>query len=132
MGYITELFGELTMKNINEIAHRLVELLKEKKFLETQKELFDEDVVSQEPEEAKSRSVNGLESILLKENNFLKNIKQWKNFEVSEPIISKDFFSIRMFTEVVLLNDREVSIDEIIVYEVRHGKIVKEQFFYKS
>jgi 16S rRNA A1518/A1519 N6-dimethyltransferase RsmA/KsgA/DIM1 with predicted DNA glycosylase/AP lyase activity len=116
------------MKNINEIAHRLVELLKEKKFLETHQELFDENVISQEPEEAKSRSVNGLESLLLKESNFLKNI----NFEVSEPIISKDYFSIRMFTEVVLLNDREVSIDEIIVYEVRNGKIVKEQFFYKS
>jgi 16S rRNA A1518/A1519 N6-dimethyltransferase RsmA/KsgA/DIM1 with predicted DNA glycosylase/AP lyase activity len=119
------------MKNINEIAYRLVELLKEKKFLETQQELFDQDVISQEPEEAKSRSVNGLESVLLKESNFLKNIKLWRNFEVSEPIISKDFFSIRMFTEVVLMNDREVSIDEIIVYEVRDGKIVKEQFFYK-
>lgn len=120
------------MMNINEIANRLVELLKEKKFIETQKELFDEHIVNQEPEEAQSRSVSGLESVLLKESNFLKNIKTWKNFEVSEPIISKDFFSIRMFTEVVLVNDREVSIDEIIVYEVRNGKIVKEQFFYES
>jgi hypothetical protein len=120
------------MQNINKIANRLVELLKEKKFLETQQELFDEDVISQEPEEVQSRLVNGLESVLLKERNFLKNIKTWKNFEISEPIISKDFFSIRMFSEVVLLNDQEVSIDEIIVYEVRNGKIVKEQFFYKS
>jgi hypothetical protein len=94
--------------------------------------LFDEDVIGQEPEEAQSRSVNGLESVLLKESNFLKNIETWKNFEVSEPIISKDFFSIRMFTEVVLVNDREVSIDKIIVYEVSNGKIAKEQFFYKS
>jgi hypothetical protein len=120
------------MKNIHEIAHRLVELLKEKKFLETQQELFDEDIISQEPDAAPSRSVTGLAAVLLKESNFLKNIKQWKNFEVSEPIISKDFFSISMFTEVVLVNDRAVSIDEIIVYEVRDGKIVKEQFFYKQ
>jgi hypothetical protein len=120
------------MKNINEIANKLVELLKEKKFLETQQELFDENIINQEPEEAQSRSVNGLEYVVSKESNFLKNIKTWKNFEVSEPIISKDFFSIRMFTEVVLVNDREVSIDEIIVYEVCDGKIVKEQFFYKS
>jgi hypothetical protein len=120
------------MKNIHKIAHRLVELLKEKKFLEAQQELLDQDVISQESEEAQSCSVNGLEAVLFKESNFLKNIKLWKNFEVSEPIISKDFFSIRMFTEVVLVNDREVSIDEIIVYEVSNGKIAKEQFFYKS
>ncbi|MBL0684626.1 helix-turn-helix domain-containing protein [Aquimarina mytili] len=61
----------------------------------------------------------------------LENIKQWHLFEVSEPLIAKDFFSIHMITDVLLKNGQKMYVDEIIVYEASGDKIIKEQFFYR-
>lgn len=118
------------MTDIRTTANRLVELLKQKKFLEAQDEFFASDAVSQEPDQFKDRSVSGLGAIKKKEEHFLKNIKKWNRFEVSEPLISRNYFSIGMITEVELVTGDVLSIDEIIVYEVHNGKISKEQFFY--
>ncbi len=118
------------MKTITEIAHRLVELMKDKKFLEAQEELFDEDCHNEEPENTKSRSVNGLNSILQKERKFLQNIKEWNRYEVSNPIIASDFFSVQLMLEVTLINNTIISVNEIIVYEIKNGKIIHERFFF--
>jgi hypothetical protein len=118
------------MIDIETIANRLVTLLKQKKFLEAQEELFAADAVSQEPEKLKERSVSGLDAIMQKEKYFLKNIKEWNRFEITEPIISKNHFSVGMITEVEMITGAKISIHEIIVYEVSNGKIIKEQFFF--
>ncbi|WP_282088067.1 SnoaL-like domain-containing protein [Aquimarina algiphila] len=112
------------------IANQLVDLLKEKKFLEAQEQLFALEAVNIEPEQYQERSVIGLKAIIQKEKTFLSNIKQWNRFEVSKPLVSSNHFSIRMITDVTLVNNTDVCIDEIIVYEVANGKIIKEQFFY--
>jgi hypothetical protein len=118
------------MSDIEIIANRLVTLLKQKKFLEAQEELFAADAVSQEPEKLKERSVSGLDAIMQKEKYFLKNIKEWNRFEITKPIISKNHFSVGMITEVEMITGDQISINEIIVYEVGNGKIIKEQFFF--
>ncbi len=118
------------MLEIKKIADKLVYLLRQKRFLEAQEQLFSKDAINQEPEMFKERSVSGLEAMIQKEKQFLSNIKQWNHFEISEPLVSKNHFSIHMITDVTLVNNQNVSIDEIIVYEVVDEKIVKEQFFY--
>ncbi len=118
------------MIEINEIANRLVELLRQKKFLDAQKQLFAMDAINLEPEMYKQRSVSGLEAMIIKEKRFLSNIKKWNHFTISEPLISANHFTIHMVTDVTLKNEEQVYIDEIIVYEVENGKIIKEQFFY--
>ncbi|MCK8523276.1 hypothetical protein M0D21_16975 [Aquimarina sp. D1M17] len=112
------------------IATAVVALLREKKFLEAQKQWFAEDAINQEPEAYQQKSVSGLKAMMQKEKNFLSIIKQWNHFQVSDPLIAKDHFSIHMVTDVTLVNDQRVAIDEIIVYEVNDQKITKEQFFY--
>ncbi|PKV48837.1 hypothetical protein ATE84_0851 [Aquimarina sp. MAR_2010_214] len=113
------------------IANKLVELLREKKFLEAQQQLFATNAINQEPDKFKEKSVVGLEAMVQKEKRFLLYVKKWNHFEVSEPLVSKDHFSIRMITDVTMVNNDNIEIDEIIVYEVSDGKIIKEQFFYK-
>ncbi|MEW7289480.1 SnoaL-like domain-containing protein [Aquimarina sp. 2304DJ70-9] len=119
------------MVEVKKIAHTLVNLLRQKKFLEAQEQLFSKDAINQEPEMFKERSVSGLEAMIQKEKQFLSNIKKWNRFEISEPLVSKNHFSVHMITDVTLANNQNVSIDEIIVYEVVDDKIIKEQFFYK-
>jgi len=70
---------------------------------------------NEEPKKAKSRSVDGLSSILQKEGKFLQNIKEWNHYEVSDPIIASDFFSIQLMLEVTLNNKSIDSVNEIIV-----------------
>ncbi len=118
------------MNGLTDLANQLVALLREKKFVEAQQQLFSSDAIAQEPEKFKERSVQGKENIILKEKRFLKGIKEWIHFEVSDPVVSQRHFSIRMYTEVELINNQKVMLDEIIVYEVLDGLIVKEQFFY--
>ncbi len=115
---------------INSLANKLVALLREKKFIEAQEELFSEDAITQEPEKFKERSVKGRDAIIQKEKRFLKAVKEWIRFEVSDPIVSQNYFSITMYTEVELINNQKILLDEIIIYEVNNGLIIKEQFFY--
>ncbi|NOS93857.1 MAG: hypothetical protein HOP30_18220 [Cyclobacteriaceae bacterium] len=118
------------MKDLTDLANQLVALLREKKFVEAQEQLFSPNAIAQEPEKFKERSVQGKENIILKEKRFLRGIKEWIRFEVSDPTVSKHHFSIRMYTEVEFVNNQKVVLDEIIVYEVLDSFIVKEQFFY--
>jgi hypothetical protein len=104
------------------IANRLVEL--------TTQELFDENAVSLEPENSGRASVIGLEAMQKKEHSFLNAIQQWQKIEVSKPLISNDYFSVKMTVDVILKNGQNIVVNEIIVYQTKNDKIVKELFFY--
>jgi hypothetical protein len=112
------------------IANRLVELTTQKLFLEAQAELFDENAVSLEPENSGRASVIGLEAMQKKEHSFLNAIQQWQKIEVSKPLISNDYFSVKMTVDVILKNGQNIVVNEIIVYQTKNDKIVKELFFY--
>jgi hypothetical protein len=115
---------------IKYIANRLVELTRQKLFLEAQSELFSENALSIEPENSGRLSMVGLKAMQTKEKAFLEAILEWHRIEVSAPVISTNYFSVKMLVEVTLKTGQSITVDEIIVYEVREGKIVKEQFFY--
>jgi len=51
---------------------------------------------------------------------------------VSEPIIAADHFAISIKMDISYKNGHRAIMDEIAVYEVNDGKIVSEQFFFKS
>ncbi len=125
-----EVFQKQQQQMITTIANQLVKLLRDKRFVEAQEQLFAPHAINQEPEAYDERSVTGLDAMIQKEKHFLSNIKRWNHFEVSEPLVSKNHFSIHMVTNVTLANNQNIHIDEIIVYEVVDGKIIKEQFFY--
>ncbi|NNF32741.1 MAG: hypothetical protein HKN68_01445 [Saprospiraceae bacterium] len=47
----------------------------------------------------------------------------------SGPIVSDNFFAINSRTEVTFKGIGRTSLNEISLYEVKEGKIVREQFF---
>lgn len=96
----------------------------------TAQELFDPKVISMEPDFHPRAKTKGLSHLLHKEQEFLKAIKTWHDFEVSEPVISREHFCIRMYSKLSMHNGQHVGIDELIVYQVSNDKIVREQFFY--
>ncbi|GAB3498349.1 hypothetical protein GCM10027341_19860 [Spirosoma knui] len=112
------------------VANRLVELIRERQFIQAQRELFAEEAVNQEPPTSVSKSATGLQAIIQKEERFQANVLTWHRVEVSEPLVAGNFFSVRMLTDVTLKDQRRFCLDELCVYEVTDGLIIREQFFY--
>lgn len=48
----------------------------------------------------------------------------------SPPVVGGNYFSVAMGMDVTMKGAGRMNMDEICVYEVKNGKIVKEQFFY--
>lgn len=114
-----------------EVANRLSELFKENKWQEAQEELFSEDAESIEPENNPGmKNVKGLDAIKKKGEDFNNMIEEMHGGWVGEPIIAGNFVAFAMGMDVTMKEAGRMKMDEIAVYEVKDGKVVKEQFFY--
>ncbi len=114
-----------------EIAKKLVELCKQGDFEKPYRELYSPKIVSIENDgKAEGAYVEGFAGIQKKgewwEDNF-----EVHSTEVSDPLVADNWFSVRFIMDTTHKPSGQRSkMSEIAVYEVKEGKIVKEQFFY--
>jgi hypothetical protein len=119
------------VRTTQEVANRLSELFKENKWNEAQEELFSEDAESIEPPHAQGlQTVKGLDNIKKKGEQFNSMVEEMHGGYVGEPIVAGNFIAVAMGMDVTFKGMGRKNMDEIAVYEVKDGKIVKEQFFY--
>ncbi len=110
-----------------QICNRLIELCRMGEFTKAQEELYHpEEIVSIEP----ASSVKGMEAIKEKAKQLQSVIKEVHGITVSVPIIQGNFFSLAMTMDVTYQDGNRQHLAEICVYQVKAGKVVKEQFFY--
>ena len=116
---------------IQEIATRLVELCRQGQYETAQRELYADNAVSIEPEGSPGlTNKDSLAGIIEKGAGFRAMIEEIHGGSVSDPVIAADHFSIALTLDVTLKGMGRVNMDEIAVYRVKDGKVVKEQFFY--
>ena len=114
-----------------EVANRMNELFKENKWQEVQDELFADDVLSLEPEHSQAvKTVQGRDALKKKAQDFNGMIEEMHGGYSGEPIVAGNHIAIAMGMDVTMKGMGRVKMDEIAVYEVKDGKIVKEQFFF--
>jgi hypothetical protein len=113
-----------------EIAQNLTLLLKAGQFEQAQRQFFAQDVVSVEPTHSGQSPIKGLENVLIKGAQFRASVEQFHSLVVSEPLISNNHFALTINLEATFKQAGKVSMEEIIVYQVKDGKIIYEQFFY--
>jgi hypothetical protein len=117
-----------------EAAARYYELASQRKFIEIQDTLYHGDVVCQEPDKATSMGMpiftNGLEAVKAKGIARRAMIETMHAYNVGEPIVAGEFFSVVLKQEVTFKGKPRIALEEIGVFHVKDGKIVKEQFFY--
>jgi ketosteroid isomerase-like protein len=115
-----------------DVANRMNELFKENKWDQVQDELFAQDVVSIEPENSKAliKSVKGMAAVKQKGKDFNAMVEAMHGGWCSEPIVAGNFISVGMGMDVTMKGTGRMKMDEIAVYEVKDGKVVKEQFFF--
>ena len=118
---------------ISEIASRLTELCRAGKYDVAQKELYSDDADSIEPVQAQGLgTVKGLSAIIEKGHQFQAMVEEVHSSTVSEPIIAGNHFAVAAVLDLTLKGIGRVPMEELAVYEVKDGKIVKEEFFYKT
>ena len=114
-----------------EVANRLYELFKENKWMEAQEELFSDDAESIEPPGSQGlQSVKGKDAIKKKGDQFNEMIEEVHGGYSGEPIVAGNYIALAMGIDATYKGMGRQKMDEIAVYEVRDGKVVKEQFFY--
>lgn len=122
---------ESTTKTTQEVAERFSELAQQGQWQEVQDELFAENAASIEPAHSPGlQSVEGLEAIREKGRQFGESIEEMHGGYSTAPVVGGNYFSVAMGMEATLKGQGRIKMDEIAVYEVKDGKIVKEQFFY--
>ncbi|MEL6589043.1 MAG: nuclear transport factor 2 family protein [Bacteroidota bacterium] len=116
--------------NTQEVANKLVALCRENKNIEAVNTLYADNIVSLEPAGAPAERVEGLEAVRAKTAQFYEMVEAVHGGSVSDPIVAGKHFSVSMGMDVTFKGQGRVNINEICVYEVENGKIVKEQFFF--
>lgn len=113
-----------------EVANRLVSLLREGKFETVYDELFHQDAHHIEPQSEYFSDVKGIAAIKAKDAAMQENITGVEGMEVGNAIIAKEYIAIPYKMTVTLKDGNKWPLDEIIVYKIENSKIVSEQFFY--
>lgn len=113
-----------------DIANRLVELCRQGQFETAITELYGNDIVSVEPEGAPVKEVSGIAAVIEKGQNFNAMVEEFHGMEVSDPVIADSFFSCSMKMDVTFKGASRSTMEEVCLYQVKDGKIVREEFFF--
>ena len=117
--------------NAQEVASRLVQLCREGKNVEAINELYDDDIVSIEPEGSPMAGKTvGKEAVLESTNRWFDSVEQLHSVEISDPLVSDGFFACTMKIDATYKEHGRNVMNELCVYQVRDGRIVSDQFFY--
>ena len=117
--------------NTKEIADRLVELCRQGKYKQAQQELFATNAKSIEPPQSPgAQSVEGLDNIIKKGEEFERMLEAVHGGHVSDPIVAGNCTAFGISIDATMKGTGRTKIEEIALYEVKDGKIVQEQFFY--
>lgn len=108
--------------------------MSQRKFIEVQDSIYDENAICQEPEKAALMGLpvitNGREAIKAKGIARRATIETIHTYTCSEPIVAGEFFSVVLKQELTFKGKPRMAIEEVGIFEVKNGRIVKEQFFY--
>jgi ketosteroid isomerase-like protein len=117
--------------NTQDVANRLVELCRGDKNRDAINELYDENVVSTEPNGSGMHIDKGKQAVLAKNQQWYDSVEVMHGFSVSDPIVASAFFACTMEYDVTFKGNGRMKMNEIALYEVKDGKIISDQFFYK-
>lgn len=114
-----------------EVADRFNELAQSGQWDVIQNELFADNAVSIEPAHSPGlQIVEGIDAIREKGKKFGEMVEEMHGGYSNTPTVAGTHFALGMGMDVTMKGMGRMKMDEIAVYEVKDGKIVKEQFFY--
>ena len=113
-----------------QVADKLVQYCREGKNVDAITELYDDNIVSKEPEGAPRTITHGKTDVMGKTTSWFESVEEIHGGSISDPIVANNHFAVTMDMDVTYKEYGRMPMSEIAVFEVKDGKIVAEQFFY--
>ena len=113
-----------------EVAKKVVELVRKQAWYEALDQLYSKDIVSVEawPNQSGSVETRGTEGVRGKIDWWV-NAMEIHSFKASAPFVAHDRFVVQYDADVTEKSSKERrQIAEVGVYTVKEGKIVREEF----
>ena len=114
-----------------DVANKLVAYMRNGQIFDAQTELYSDDIVCVEPEGSMVAHITkGKKEVAEKGKQFASMIEERHGGSCSDPVVGGRYFSIAMSIDATMKGMGRQLLDEICVYEVKDGKVVREQFYY--
>jgi hypothetical protein len=115
-----------------EVASRFNELAKQEKWFEIQDEFFSDNVKSIDPPNSPYFGyAEGKTPVRKKGEDFVKRIEVLHRVHTTEPVVGGNHFAVGREMDITVQGLGRIQINEVMLYEVKDGQIVSEQFFYQ-
>ena len=120
-----------TALTTQEVAARFNELAQQEKWFEIQDEFFADNVRSIDPPNSPYFGyAEGKAAVRKKGEDFVNRIEAAHSRHTTEPLIAGNHFAVGRSVDITTQDFGRIKIEEIMLYEVKDGQIVLEQFFY--
>ncbi len=117
--------------DIQEIANKLYEYCSQNKYEQAHRNLYSKDATSIEPPHSQNPGViEGIDNIIQKGDIFQSMVEEYHGGYVNEPKVYGTYITMEMGMDVTMKEMGRMKMDELVVYLVKDGKIVSEQFIY--
>jgi len=126
-----QVFYQIASMTTRDIAEKLVAFIRAGNINQAQEELLAEKVVCTEPVHGVLQPfTRGKRNIIEKRKQYEAMVKEWHSISCSDPLVTERFFSITMTYDHTLKGLGRRLQEQVCVYEVEDGKIIRERFFY--
>ena len=117
-----------------QVADRYYELIQQYKHEQILNELYAPGIVSLEPvnDTHLPDRVEGLEAYRAKEALFYRQVEEMHGSYMAPPIVATYHFAMMSGMDVTMKGKERMKKDQIGVFQVRDGKIFREQWFYND
>jgi ketosteroid isomerase-like protein len=121
-----------TTMTTQEVAARFIELFKQEgKEFDIQDELFAENVKSIDPPNSPYLGyAEGKAAVRRKGEDIKKRIEAVHRTYTTEAVVGGNHFAVGREVDITLQGFGRIQINQIMLYEVKDGQIISEQFFY--
>ena len=120
-----------SVKTTRELASRFNKLAQQEKWFEIQDELFADNVRSIDPPNSPYFGyAEGKGPVRKKGEDFVKRIEAVHRTYTTEPVVGGNHFAVGREVDITVQGFGRIQINQVMLYEVKDGQIVSEQFFY--
>ena len=114
-----------------QVVARFNELAQQEKWFDIQDELFADNVISIDPPNSPYfKYAEGKSAVRKKGEDFVTRVTEAHKRYTTRPIVSGNHFAVGREVDITVLGHGRIQINEIMLYEVKDGQIISEQFFY--
>jgi hypothetical protein len=114
-----------------EVAARFEELARQELWFEIQDELFADNVRSIDPPDSPYfKYAEGKAAVRKKGEDWVRKIEGVHGTSTTRPVIAGNHFAVGRDVDITVKVFGRIKINEVMLYEVKDGQIVLEQFFY--